>query len=65
MAKTVTIKAESGISFEFHKTWYKLNYAEERQIGDNDNKEEEIKKLWEDVNNIVDEQMEEIINSDN
>ena len=64
MSKVKTIKAESGISFEFHKTWYKLSYAEEWELEGNENLLEEHKKLWDKVNSVVDSQMQEIIEGD-
>lgn len=57
---TTTIKAESGLSIETKKGWYRFSYTEERIIPESANIEEERAALWNCVNAEVDRQAEEI-----
>lgn len=61
------IKAESGLSFEMKddvggSRWYKFAYTEERVLQPGADIEEERQKLWEDVNRVVDDQVEDTLN---
>lgn len=58
-AMVTEIKAESGISLEIQGRWYKFNYSETRVVSPYSNIEDERKKLWEEVNATVDNQVEE------
>lgn len=57
---TTSIKAESGLSIETKKGWYRFSYTEERIIPESADIEKEREALWNDVNNEVDRQAEEI-----
>lgn len=58
--KISSIHYESGLSFEIKGNWYKVSYAEERTIEKGDNAEEEIKKLTEHCDKVIDDKVEEI-----
>ena len=64
-AITTQIRATSRASVKVRESFYTVEYTEERTIPDIDgvNIEEERKILWEDVNNEVDAQIEDIIKS--
>lgn len=57
---TTCIKAESGVSIETKKGWYRLSYTEERIIPESADIEAERQALWNTVNAEVDRQVEEI-----
>lgn len=57
---TTTIKAESGLSIETKKGWYRFSYTEERIIPESADIEQEKAALWDSVNAEVDRQAEEI-----
>lgn len=57
---TTSIKAESGLSTETKKGWYKFMYSEERIIPETADIEKERECLWNDVNREVDRQAEEV-----
>lgn len=57
---TTCIKAESGVSIETKKGWYRLSYTEERIIPESADIEAEREALWNTVNSEVDRQVEEI-----
>ena len=66
MENKTTMRAVSGLSFQFKNQWYKLAFEEERtislpstmELGKQENiLDEERKKLWEKVNSEVDNQM--------
>jgi len=57
---TTTIKAESGLSIETKKGWYRFTYSEERIIPETADIDKERELLWNDVNREVDRQAEEI-----
>lgn len=54
------IKAESGLSVETKKGWYRFTYTEERIIPESADIEAERQALWNTVNGEVDRQLEEI-----
>lgn len=62
-AITTQIKATSRASVKVRDNYYTVEYSEERTIPDIEgvNLEEEKKLLWDDVNNEVDNQIEDII----
>ena len=57
---TTSIKAESGLSIETKKGWYRFTFTEERIIPETADIEKEKEALWNSVNNEVDRQAEEI-----
>lgn len=57
---TTSIKAESGLSIETKKGWYRFTYTEERIIPETADMEKEREALWNAVNAEVDRQAEEI-----
>lgn len=57
---TTSIKAESGLSVETKKGWYRFSYIEERIIPESADIEAERAALWNTVNAEVDKQLEEI-----
>ena len=57
---TTSIKAESGLSIETKKGWYRFTYSEERIVPETANIEKERECLWNDVNREVDRQAEEV-----
>lgn len=57
---TTTIKAESGLSIETKKGWYRFSYTEERIIPETADIEKEKEALWNAVNGEVDRQADEI-----
>lgn len=57
---TTSIKAESGLSIETKKGWYRFTYTEERIIPESADIAKERELLWNDVNNEVDGQAEQI-----
>ena len=57
---TTTIKAESGLSIETKKGWYRFSFTEERIIPESADIEKEKEALWTSVNNEVDRQAEEV-----
>lgn len=57
---TTSIKAESGLSIETKKGWYRFSYTEERIIPESADIEKEKEALWNAVNNEVDRQAEEV-----
>ena len=57
---TTSIKAESGLSIETKKDWYRFTYSEERIVPETANIEKERECLWNDVNREVDRQAEEV-----
>ena len=57
---TTSIKAESGLSVETKKGWYRFSYTEERIIPESADIEAERAALWNTVNAEVDKQLEEI-----
>lgn len=63
MAKVVSIKASSRASINIDKSYYTVEYCEERSIDPEDNIEEERSKLWDTCNNEVDSQIEDILKS--
>ena len=65
MSKTIEIKAESGISVEIKRKWFKIVYSETKTISEDDILEEERKKLFDQVNSVVDNQINEIYQSFN
>ena len=64
-AITTQIKATSRASIKVKESFYTVEYSEDRTIPDIEgvNIEEERKILWDDVNNEVDNQIEDIIKS--
>lgn len=62
-AITTQIKATSRASVKVRDNYYTVEYSEERTIPDIEgvNLEEEKRLLWDDVNNEVDNQIEDII----
>ena len=65
-AKTVVIRAESGVTIEVNQPnkasrWYKFGYTEERLVPESANLDLEKQALWNDVNATVDDQAEEIL----
>lgn len=60
MAITTSIKAESGLSIETKKGWYRFSYTEERIVPESADIEKEKEALWNAVNNEVDRQAEEV-----
>ena len=63
MAKVVSIKASSRASINIDKSYYTVEYCEERSIDPDDNIEEERTKLWDTCNGEVDNQIEDILKS--
>lgn len=59
-ALTTCIKAESGLSMETKKGWYRFAYVEERIVPESADLEAERRALWETVHGEVDRQAEEI-----
>ena len=61
----VEIRADSSLTIELNKRWFKINYGETRIINNPKevNIEEERKKLWQTVNNETDKQIQDIIDS--
>ena len=61
----VEIRADSSLTIELNKRWFKINYGETRIINNPKevNIEEERKKLWQTVNNETDNQIQDIIDS--
>ena len=57
---TTTIKAESGLSIETKKGWYRFSFTEERIIPESADIEKEKEALWNSVNSEVDRQAEEV-----
>lgn len=57
---TTSIKAESGLSIETKKGWYRFSYTEERIIPESADIEKEKEALWNAVNSEVDRQAEEV-----
>jgi hypothetical protein len=57
---TTSIKAESGLSVETKKGWYRFTYSEERIVPETADIDKERELLWNDVNREVDRQAEEI-----
>lgn len=57
---TTCIKAESGLSVETKKGWYRFTYTEERIIPESADIEAEKAALWNTVNAEVDKQLEEV-----
>ena len=64
-ARTTQIRATSRASVKIKESYYTVEYTEERTIPDVEgvNLEEERKLLWNDVNDEVDGQIEDIIKS--
>lgn len=71
--ETRKIRAGSGVSFQFHNMWYKLYYEEEEEVTypitmDRSKVEsfvdEHRKALWKRVNDQVDGQAQEILDTD-
>lgn len=62
-AKVNTIKADSKITIKIKDNFYSVNYSEERTIPDVEGVDikQERQMLWDDVNNIVDNQAAEIL----
>ena len=58
-----TIKATSRVAIKIKDNFYTVEYTEERSVPDIEdvNVEAERNALWDDVNNIVDNQAEEIV----
>ena len=63
MAKIVSIKASSRASINIDKSYYTVEYCEERSIDPEDNIEEESAKLWDTCNTETDNQIEDILKS--
>lgn len=65
LVETVEIRADSSMTVELNKKWFKVNYGETRIIRQPDkvNIEEERNKLWNTVNGEVDKQIADIIQS--
>lgn len=61
MAKTTTIKASSRASVKVGDNFYTIEWTEERTVDPKDDIEEERQNLWDDVNNEVDGQVEDIL----
>lgn len=57
---TTSIKAESGLSIETKKGWYRFSYSEERIVPETADINKERELLWNDVNKEVDRQVEEV-----
>lgn len=57
---TTSIKAESGLSIETKKGWYRFCFTEERIIPETADIDKEKESLWNSVNSEVDRQAEEI-----
>lgn len=57
---TTSIKAESGLSIETKKGWYRFSFTEERIVPETADMEQEKEALWNAVNSEVDRQAEEI-----
>lgn len=57
---TTSIKAESGVSIETKRGWYRFSFTEERIIPESADMEKEKEALWNSVNSEVDRQIEEI-----
>lgn len=57
---TTSIKAESGVSIETKKGWYRVAYTEERIIPETADIEKEKEALWNAVNGEVDRQIDDI-----
>ena len=60
MAKVVTVKADSGVSFEFNKVWYKFNYSEEVKLEPEDDYDVVVSELWNRVNEEIDNQVQQV-----
>jgi len=62
-AKVVSIKATSRSAVKIRDNYYTVEYTEERTIPDVDDIDLDAERtfLWNDVNNIVDNQIEEIV----
>lgn len=61
-ATVTTIKCNSRISLKIKDNFYTIEYGEERTIPEDANVEKERQLLWDDCNNEVDRQAEEIKN---
>lgn len=57
---TTSIKAESGVSIETKKGWYRVAFTEERIVPESADIEKEKEALWQAVNNEVDRQIDDI-----
>ena len=58
----VTIKATSRVALKIKDNFYTVEFTEERALPDEEvDMEFERQKLWDDVNNCVDNQCEEIL----
>ena len=57
---TTSIKAESGVSIETKKGWFRVAYTEERIIPESADIEKEREALWNAVNSEVDRQVDDI-----
>lgn len=57
---TTSIKAESGVSVETKKGWYRFGFTEERIIPESADIEKEKEALWKSVNDEVDKQVDHI-----
>lgn len=57
---TTSIKAESGISIETKKGWYRVAFTEERIVPECADIEKEKEALWNSVHNEVDRQIDDI-----
>ena len=63
MMKVTSIRATSRASVKINDSFYTVEWCEEHSLDENDNVEEERKKLWEICNNEVDGQIEDILRS--
>lgn len=65
MLRTKMIHAISRASVKIGDSYYTLEYGEDREVPDDfdmNNLDQEKRKLWDDCNNQVDGQIEEIYN---
>lgn len=63
-AKTVKISATSKATVQVKGNYYSFSYSEERELPEDDsrvNLEKERELLWNDLNDEVDKQVEEIV----
>jgi len=62
-AQTTEIKAESGVTLEKNKVYYKEYYSETRLVLVGADVEKEREALWNTVHDQIDKQIQAILNS--
>ena len=60
-AKTTLIKASSRESIKLGDNYFTVEFTEERSVPEDCNLEEERALLWDDVNEEIDQQIDDII----